>query len=334
MIYNLNDMYYNGYAIPMEFWKPVTDEMVPGVLPVYWISSIGNLYISDIGRFSNAKPKENDYIRVLLRMRDGSRKMTTIHKLVCMAFKGIPEDLTYEVDHINCDKSCSLENNLEWVTKKENNNRARNNNLIPTAEDHYKSILTNNEVMEICEMLQKGLNINYICKTMENKILPRQYAGGLQSIVYQILSGAIWKDISKNYTFYDYSRVHLSNEEIEYACSMMEKNKKYDDIIDGLDRNIDDHERERIKETLYTIKKGKSFKEISSKYNLKVTQTELLSKDESELIAKNVANNISFKDSLLMIERAKTNPKIKEAIYSIYRGKTKKDRVSYYKSLK
>lgn len=333
MIYDLNNTYYNGDIIPMEFWKPVTDEMVPGVLPVYWISNIGNLYISDLNRYSNAKVNKNDYVRVLLRMKDGSRKMNTIHRLVCMAFNGMPPDLSYEVDHVNCDKSCSIENNLEWVTKKENNNRARNNDLIPIAEDHYKSILTNNEVKEICEMLQKSIPINDICDIMEKKIYPREYAGGIKSIIYQILSKTIWKEVSGSYDFPSYSRIHLSNDEIEYACSMMEQGVSYDTIINGLNRSIDDYERERIKETLYNIKKGEAFKDISSKYNLIVTQTEKLSNEESELVAKNVANNIPFKETVLQIPKALEDPKIKEAIYSIYRGKTKKNRVAYYKSL-
>lgn len=333
MIYDLENITYNGYIIPMELWKPVTQEMVPGVCPIYWISNIGNLYMTDINRFSNATVKENSYIRVLLKMQDGTHKMTTIHRLVCMAFNGMPPDLSYEVDHINCDKSCSVWCNLEWVTKYENNNRARNNKLFPIAEDHYKAILTNSEVEEICTMLQKRIPINDICSIMEAKIYPRIYSNGLHSIIYQILNKEVWKEISSKYDFPSYSRIHLSEEEIEIACNMMQDGIDYDTIMDTIGIT-EPHERERVKETLYNIKRGRSFKEISCKYDLKVTQTEKLTKDESELVAKNVADGVPFRNTVEMISRASTDAKVKEAIYSIYRGKTKKDRVAYYKSLK
>lgn len=332
MIYDFQNYTYNGLKVLMEFWKPVTDEMVPGIIDGFWISNIGNLYNSVTGKFSNAKVKPNDYIRVLLPLKDGTKRMTTIHRLVCMAFNGMPPDLSYEVDHINCDKTCSFEGNLEWVTKQENTKRAHENNLAPTAEDHYKSILSNEEVIEICQMLQKGIPINEICNIMEKKIYPRQYSGGLISIIYQILHKVSWKDITKNYNFYDYSRINFTNNEIEIACQLMQSGYSYDYILNNLGRiDISDEERERLKETLYNIKKGRFFTDISSKYNLSPRQANYLTEDEIHLVCKNFANGISFKETIQMINRS-SDSHIKEAIYSIYRGKTKKSLVEFYKN--
>ena len=332
MIYNFQTYTYNGLIVPMEIWRPVTDEMVPGIIEGFWISNIGNLYNSITGRFSNAKVKPNDYIRVLLPLKDGTKKMTTIHRLVCMAFNGMPPDPSYEVDHVNCDKTCSFEGNLEWVTKQENTRRAHENNLAPTAEDHYKSILANEEVLEICEMLKVGVPINEICNIMENKIYPRKYSGGLISIVYQILHKISWKDITKNYEFYDYSRINFTNEEIEVACQLMQSGYSYDFILEKLNKyNLSYEERERLKETLYNIKRGRFFTDISSKYSLSPRQVNYLTEDEINLICKNFVIGISFKDTLEMIPRS-SDPHIKEAIYSIYRGKTKKALVEKFRS--
>ena len=268
MIYRLEDYYYNGYIVPMEFWKPITDEMVPGVKPIYYISNIGNIYNSELGRYSSSSIKPNDYIRVILRSIDGKQISTTIHRLVCLAFKGLPPNPGDEVDHINCDRTCSFEGNLEYVSKKENNRRAVANDRLHVGEDNYRAILTNDEVREICEMLSQGVNINEICSIMENKILPRKYAGGLSSIIYQILKKHIWKSISKNYSFHDYSMRHLSDEQIHLVCKSLEEKRSYDYIIDNvLQLNCDMHKRERLKETFYNIKRRKSFTDVSSGYN-------------------------------------------------------------------
>jgi hypothetical protein len=137
------------------------------------------------------------------------------------------------------------------VSKQENNRRACNNNLIHIAEDNYHSIFTNDEVREICEMLSKGIPIKDICTIMNNKILPRKYARGVENIIYQILNGVIWKSISKDYKFHDYSRIHLSDEAIHLVCQAMESDYGYDYIIDNVlgMSNCDTHKRERLKES-------------------------------------------------------------------------------------
>lgn len=333
MIYDKPEHYmYNGAIIPMEFWKPVTDEMVPGVEPIYWISNIGNLYNSKTGKFSNALIKENDYVRVMLSHKDGSKHMTTIHRLVCMAFHGLPPEPNYEVDHVNCIKSCSVENNLEWVTKQENNRRACENNLLHVAEDNYHSILTNEEAEEICIMLSNGIPIRTICDIMDKKIYPRKYAGGIESIVYQILHRAIWTSISKNYQFYDYSRIHLSDNEIHLVCKALEDGCQYDYIIDNiLKLECDSHKRERLKETFYHIKRGKAFTNISSQYNISNKRKLTLSDEELNMVCKMVAEEKSNKEILSALGSRANEEKVRTAVYDIKRGSCHKKLVESYK---
>lgn len=56
MIYDPTTYTYNGLFIPMEVWKPITQEMVPGVKPIYWISNIGNIYNSESRKYFNKTP--------------------------------------------------------------------------------------------------------------------------------------------------------------------------------------------------------------------------------------------------------------------------------------
>ena len=270
MIYSLDNVYYNGLAIPMEFWKPITDEMVPGVRPIYYISNIGNLYNSELGRYSSASIKENDYVRVILRAVDGKQISTTIHRLVALAFLGMPPNKNMEVDHINCDRTCSLENNLEWVSKYENCIRAHENGRCKTGEDYYNSIFTNKEVEDICKMLESGMSISEIADIMDERIKPRVYKGGCRSIIVQIYDGVIWKNISKKYTFPSNAKSQFNSKQVDEICIALKNNYSYDYIIDNVlkMKTISDSTRINLKERLYNIKRGRSFKEISSKYLL------------------------------------------------------------------
>ena len=266
---------YNGIIVPMEFWAPVTEEMVPNVAPIYYISNLGNLYNIESHKYCNAKVKVGDYIRVLLNCKDGSKRMTTIHRLVCMAFNGLPPGPGYNVDHINCDKACSIYLNLEWVTVGENNRRAYANNLNKVAEDRYNSLFTNDQVHEICRMLSEGVCIKVIASIMEKAIYPKKASCKMTDIIYQILSGNTYKSISKDYVFHDYSRIHLTDDEVRDVCIALSIGKSYDFIIDEvLDMGYcDKTERERLKETMYRIKTGKSFTRISSEYGFTDPET-------------------------------------------------------------
>lgn len=334
MIYDTNNYTYNGLIVPVEYWAKVTDEMVPGVMPIYWVSNIGNFYNERSGEYSNAKAKPGDYIRVLLDHTDGSKHMTTIHRLVCMAFHGLPPGPMYDVDHINCDKSCSFEGNLEWVTRKENCVRAHNNNLCQVGEDYHNSIFTNEEVHEICRMLSEGVPIKTIVKIMEEKIYPRKYSYRMSDIIYQILHRIIWTSVSKDYVFHDYSRIHLNSEQVHLACKALEDGYSYDTIIDivlGM-QNCDDHKRERIKETLYNIKRGKSFTNISSNYNIINTRKFTLTNDELHLVCCMVAEGKSNQEILSSLGIRGNEERVKTAVYDIQRGSCHRNIVEYYKN--
>lgn len=334
MIYDTNNYTYNGLIVPVEYWAKVTDEMVPGVMPIYWVSNIGNFYNERSGEYSNAKAKPGDYIRVLLDHTDGSKHMTTIHRLVCMAFHGLPPEPTYDVDHINCDKSCSFEGNLEWVTRKENCVRAHNNNLCQVGEDYHNSIFTNKEVHEICRMLSEGVPIKTIVKIMEEKIYPRKYSYRMSDIIYQILHRIIWTNVSKDYVFHDYSRIHLNSEQVHLACKALEDGYSYDTIIDimlGM-QNCDDHKRERIKETLYNIKRGKSFTNISSNYNIINTRKFTLTNDELHLVCCMVAEGKSNQEILSSLGIRGNEERVKTAVYDIQRGSCHRNIVEFYKN--
>ena len=109
----------------MEFWKPITDEMVPGVKPIYYISNIGNIYNVEKQCFFNVDlAKCKRYVPVTLTLSNKKQVHLNLHRLVCMAFNGMPVKPYTDVDHKNFDKLCNCDHNLEWVEPLENYRRA------------------------------------------------------------------------------------------------------------------------------------------------------------------------------------------------------------------
>lgn len=324
---------YNGLIIPIEIWKPITEEMVPNIKPIYFVSNIGNIYNSKTGRYSCITLRPGKYVQVTLSLKDGSQTCIHIHRLVCMAFNGMPLDDTYEVDHINCDKTCNYSENLEWVTPKENINRAYINNLIKFGEDNYRAILTNEDVVYICELLMLRTPISEICTIMEQRIYPRVYPSGFKGLISHILCKDVWKEICSGYDFPDYSRLNFTDDQVHFICQCLTTNMRYDDILIALGiTNCYDQERRRLKETIYKIKAGKSYTHISCNYNITMNKSYVLSNDEVDFVCRMVVNGVNPTDILnSMGDRGKVK-NVRAAVSDIYHGICHIKEVNYYKS--
>ena len=72
-------------------------------------------------RILKPKTERKGYLRVQLYNGSGKVKDCYVHRLVCEASHENPQNKS-EVNHINEDKSDNRACNLEWVTRKENNN--------------------------------------------------------------------------------------------------------------------------------------------------------------------------------------------------------------------
>ena len=294
MTYNLQTYMYNGLIVPMEFWKPITQEMVPNVQPIYYVSNLGNIYNSKRNTYSNIAIGNFRYVQVTLRTVDGKQVAIHIHRLVCMAFHGLPPSKDHEVDHINCDKHCNYDGNLEWVTAKENISRACINDLIKSGEDNYRSILTNDDVRMICDLLMQSVPIKEICSIMEKHIYPRVYQSGFKGLIGHILCKDVWKDIVKDYDFPNYSRMY-SDDEVNLICQSLENGERYNDIMKKLNVDLNDKkEVRRARENIYKIKYGITYTHISKNYNIEIRKSEVLTNEELDFVCKQVANNTDY----------------------------------------
>lgn len=149
--------------------------------PDYEVSNLGRV-CSFKGKYPKImKPRKNSwgYLQVTL-YTDGKKVTKKVHRLVAEAFVPNPESKPH-VNHIDEDKLNNVEENLEWVTCRENNNHGTRNRR--DAETKGKAIVQYTpdgvfiaEYFSIREAGRvTGINKSHICQVCRGK---EKTAGG------------------------------------------------------------------------------------------------------------------------------------------------------------
>lgn len=112
-----------------EIWKDIADYEI-----YYQISNFGRVKNKKTGLILKQNKNRGGYLQIILSVK-GNRKTFRVHRLVANAFiekvKG-KED----VNHKDEDKENNHYTNLEWLTKKENNNYGTHNERINIPRRH------------------------------------------------------------------------------------------------------------------------------------------------------------------------------------------------------
>lgn len=110
--------------------------------------SQGNHSLFIKGKLCSLRLKKNGYLQIDLRLGDKKRKWFLVHRLVAIAFIKNPKGLK-TVDHINNNKQDNRVENLQWLTNKDNTNKAVKDGLCSNEEAHYKAKLTKEQIISI-----------------------------------------------------------------------------------------------------------------------------------------------------------------------------------------
>ena len=179
---------------PMEFFNPITNDMVPGVYEDrYMISSEGRVFDKKLNRFIKNTLRSDGYISVSLNT-DGEPKSYLLHRLVGLGF--VQGDTSLIVNHLDGDKSNPVYTNLEWTTYSGNNNHAFAHNLNVKGEDSPKAIITETQAEMVCKCLdEQKLSYAEIAKVCDID------SPDASSLISAIRRGESWRHISSKYNF-------------------------------------------------------------------------------------------------------------------------------------
>lgn len=151
-----------GASFFMEQFKSVEG------FPFYEVSNRGRVLSikrrRTKGGILKPQPDERGYLHVIF-VTSERRHTINVHRLVASAFIPNPGNLPC-VNHIDGDKSNNYAENLEWCTHAENNRHAVRTglNIAKGLEQHGMAKLKNADVLQIREMLARGLTTTEVSK--------------------------------------------------------------------------------------------------------------------------------------------------------------------------
>ena len=187
------------YHINKEIWKDI-----PGYEGSYQVSNIGRVrsfdreFIDSIGRrrllkgrvfFSHKSRTGYIGIRLHSAIRQKKRKSFLTHRLVLMAFKGMPTKKRPHCNHINGIKTDNRIENLEWCSNKENVRHAYRIGLCKRGEGNHLSKLKEKDVLMAIELLKRDVSTKEISKRLNISICN----------ISSINIGATWKHLSNDF---------------------------------------------------------------------------------------------------------------------------------------
>jgi|SRR5690554_1002267 len=214
-------------------------------------------FVTEDGQvFSEAGKQYKEYVNefgyhlVNVQARNGEGwKSRRVHRLVAETFIDNPDNLP-EVNHKDCDKSNNCVSNLEWVTSRGNKDHGWLNGLYTSrGELHPDSVLTDEQVHEICRLMEEGAR---------NIDLARAF-GVHKDTISRIRIGDNWKHISCQYTIDKKRTERKSPATVLKVAELLELGLKDREISERTGLRVQEINRIRNRQTHKTLTKDYVF---------------------------------------------------------------------------
>lgn len=258
---------------PLEFNDEIYKDLnIIGIVPSYAISNYGTVIDKYLGCQVCQYMTVDGYMRVSLKTTNGGKKWFLVHRLVMITFQPIENPELFEVDHLYGIKNDNRDTQLEWVSGVENIKRAVSMGLLDNnGEKSARSILTENIVRKICELLEKNIPTKDIVS-----IIGDVGVSDLRREIDGIRNKECWTSISKDYNINrdKNDRNMFTNEEVHSICKLLQEGYGYKHILKYLDFDVDNmnsKELEKYCNIISNIRIGKYYSDISKNY--KTTNT-------------------------------------------------------------
>ena len=195
----------NQYGVYDPDMQKKYDELNPVWAPVFFMNKETDYFVSQTGIVFNSKTNKylTQYVGttgyfVVALLVDNKHYTAKVHRLVAKAFcyNDDPEHNIF-VDHVNGNKLDNYYKNLEWVTPKENINRAMKLGLCNDSpiwkhgQDRPNVKYSDATIRKVCELLEQGYG-------------PKEIAAHLNinpNVPSCIKYSGRWRHISKDYNF-------------------------------------------------------------------------------------------------------------------------------------
>lgn len=185
---------------------------------IYEDCTIINIKTNHIMKHRISKSTGRVYVRLT---NNKKRKEYRLSRLMATYFVENP-DPKNKVDVHHKDKNVlnNVPSNLQWVTKEEHYliHKGDKNHPFSSGENHSGAILTNDQVHEICKLIQDNI--------MSQNDIARKYKV-MPHVIHEIRLKHNWNEITKYYDFskYSYGNNFLKDDKVKEICYLIESNK-------------------------------------------------------------------------------------------------------------
>lgn len=159
---------YGYCSFPIIFWAPIDQRVSPDIeLGRYWVSTAGQIWdvkLAKYGRVQRQYDSRSGGYRNYLEFEfstiiSGKYKKRKLHRVVLLTFAYFPGCELYEINHKNGIHNDNRIENLEWVTREENEQHALENGLHPFQTCQEKYGMTYAEFMDMRVQEKYGITL-------------------------------------------------------------------------------------------------------------------------------------------------------------------------------